>query len=161
MTEALRTYLLSVVAACLLSASLMALVPKGAVHRTLSFLCGLIVILAAIGPVAKINFSRMSQELSRVQIESDEASSGIEIDNRDLISAIIKEKAEAYILDKAKGLGFHPTVQVEMEDGEDYPYPAGVSLKGACTEQQKMELSEIIEQDLAIPKASQEWSSGE
>ena len=49
MTEAVREYLLSVVAVALLSGVVLALTPKGAVHRTLTFLSGLAMILTAWG----------------------------------------------------------------------------------------------------------------
>jgi len=159
MTEALRTYLLAVTAACLFSSILLALVPQGSVKRAMTFVCGLAVILTALGPVVKLDAGALARSISRAKIASDETASGITVDNRALISAIIKEKTETYIWDKAEELGFRPSVRVTMEDGGDYPYPARVSIAGTFTEAQKKELSEALEEELAIPKECQEWSS--
>lgn len=47
------------------------LVPKGTVHRTLTFLCGMTIILAALGPIAKLDFDHMAQSLAKARIRGD------------------------------------------------------------------------------------------
>ncbi len=158
MTEAVRDYLLSVVAVALLSGVVLALTPKGAVHRTLTFLCGLAMILAALGPIARLDFDALAQSMARARIQAREAAEGVQVDNRELIADIIKEEAEAYIWDKAEGLGCTPmevTVEVSMEG--EYPYPYRATLRILCTASQEQALRRALEQELAIPAERQEW----
>ena len=161
MTQAVRDYLLAVVAASLISSILLALVPKGPVHRTLTFLCGLALVLVTIGPVAKIDFDRMAASLARAEIAAEEAATGVTFENQDLMAAIIKEKAETYILDKANGLGFSPTVSMKVDTGGEYPYPYSVVITGSWNAAQREQLSIDLEQNLAVPAERQEWKTDE
>lgn len=161
MTDGFRGYLLSIVAISLLASLLLTLVPKGSVHRTLSFLCGLAVILVTIGPVAKLDFEDLARSFSQMQIGSDFSGEDVQTNNDELIAAIIKEKAETYIWDKAHALGLSLTVTVEVKTGDGYPYPYSVSVRGACSRQQKTQLERDIAANLAIPSQRQEWNTDE
>lgn len=161
MTEAIRSYLLSVVAISLLSSILLTVTPKGSVRKTLTFLCGLAMILVTLGPVAKMDFDRMAQSLAKAQIAAEEAASGVTIDNQELVAELIKEKSETYILDKAEDLGFWPSVEVTVQTDAEYPYPYQVKISGRCTEAQRQQLTRDLEQNLAIPAERQEWNTYE
>ncbi|MCI8525815.1 MAG: hypothetical protein HFF17_07815 [Oscillospiraceae bacterium] len=162
MNEAVRNYLISVVSIALLSGVVLALTPEGAVHRTLKFLCGLAVILAAIGPVARLDFDAMAQSLARVRVSAEAAAGEIEADSTELIADIIKEKTEAYIWDKADTLGMelaHVTAEVRC-DGT-YPYPYRVTIAGTFTPEQRSRMTRALEQELAVPEERQEWHTDE
>ena len=159
--EAVRGYLMSVIAVSLLTGTLLALTPKGSSRRTLTFLCGLAVILTAIGPAARIRVEDLASALARAGLEASEsAAPGISAD-QDLTAALIKEKAEAYILGEAAALGFSPSAEVTVETGGDFPYPSAVTISGACSAAQRAELQHIIEAELAIPPERQEWRTDE
>ncbi len=160
MTEAIRTYLLSVVAAALLTSTLLALTPKGPVHKTLSFLSGIVLILVALGPAARLDFDAIAESLSRIHFES--ARTLPETDEQVLRAAIIKEDAESYIWDKAAAAGFTPrSVTVEVRSGEAYPYPYAAEIRGPYTETQRRRLSALLEAELAIPEERQTWRTEE
>lgn len=162
MTAAVREYLLSVVAVALLSGVVLALTPKGAVHRTLTFLSGLAMILTALGPVAKLDFDALAQSMSRTRIEAAEAAEGITVDNTELIAELIKEESEAYIWDKAAALGMVPTeVMVEVRTDGTYPYPYRAVLTVSCTIEQRQSMQKLLEEELAIPAERQEWHTDE
>jgi len=162
MSEAVRTYLLSVVSVALLSGVVLTLTPEGTVHRTLKFLCGLAVILAAIGPVARLDFTAMAQSLARARVSAEAAAGEVEADSTELIAAIIKEESESYIWDKAEGLGMALTrVTVEVCCDGAYPYPYRAVLTGAFTPEQRTRLSRSLEQELAVPAERQEWHTDE
>lgn len=162
MTAAVREYLLSVVAVALLSGVVLALTPKGAVHRTLTFLSGLAMILTALGPVAKIDFDTIAQSMARTRIEAEEAAEGVTVDNTELIAEIIKEESETYIWDKAAALGLAPTeVLVEVQTDSAYPYPYRAVIHVKCTEEQRLTLQKTLEEELAIPAERQEWHTDE
>lgn len=161
MTQAFRDYLLSIVAISLLSSLLLTLVPKGNVHRTLSFLCGLAILLVTVGPVATVDFDDLARSISRFGMDADAQTQDVQTDNDELIAAIIKEKAETYILDKATSMGFSATAQVEVKTGEGYPYPYSARIGGHYSRQQKTRLEQDIEANLAIPSQRQEWYTDE
>lgn len=69
MTGALRNYLLSIVAAALLSGILLSLTPTGSVRRTLRFICGLVLVLAALGPAADLNVEHLSGSLTEIRMQ--------------------------------------------------------------------------------------------
>ena len=158
MTAAIREYLLSIVAVSLLSAILLALVPKGTVHRTLTFLCGLAVILATLGPIVRIDFDQIAQAMTRARVQAEEAAGGTALDSQELIAALIKEKAEAYIWDKAVSCGITPSeITVEVNTDGDYPYPYRAAVTGRFTSEQQAAVTRDLEENLAIPSQRQEW----
>ena len=162
MIAGVREYLLSVIATSLLSSVLLSLVPKGSVHRTLTFLCGLAMLLTALGPVVRLDFDAMAQALSRTHLQAAEAAEGVTADNSELIADIIKEEAQAYIWDKADSMGASLSeVEVEVQTDGTYPYPYSVSISGNCTAEQQDQLSRLLEEELAIPAERQEWHTDE
>ena len=162
MTEAVREYLLSVVAVALLSGVVLALTPKGAVHRTLTFLSGLAMILTALGPVARLDFDTLAQSMARTRIEAEEAAEGVTVDSTELIAELIKEESETYIWDKAVALEIELTeVTVEVRTDGSYPYPYSAVLTADCTEEQRQQFTKVLEEELAIPAERQEWYTDE
>ena len=161
MTGVLRNYLLSIVAVALLSGILLSLTPTGPVRRTLRFICGLVLLLAALGPVAKLDMERLAGSLSELRLRAEERVEEAEDGSMELMTALIKEKTEAYIWDKAASLGMTP-VRVEAEIGTEggYPCPRSVAITASCTAAQRRRLTELIERELAVPSSEQEWSKG-
>ncbi len=151
MTTFLRNYLLSIVAVSLLSSVLLAVVPKNSIHRTLQFLCGLLLLLVTISPVVQLDL----EDFSLMEITLPEP---VELpDQRELMSSIIKEEAEAYIWNKANDLGYTIQADVAVTTTDDYAYPSGVTITGSLPTYAKDQLSQDIAQNLAIPKNQQEW----
>jgi len=158
--DAVRTYLLALSAAALLCGTVMALLPKGGVRRVAGLSCGLLLSLAALGPFVRLDGDTLAQAISRYRMQAEEQRTGVEVRNRELVSAIIKEKTETYILDKAADMGLTLEVEVTMEDRDQSPYPQAVRLTGHATAEQKAVLSAYLEDNFAIPADRQEWSSG-
>ncbi len=161
MTVALRSYLLSIVAVALLSGILLSLTPTGPVRRTLRFICGLLLLLAALGPVARLDVERLAEDLSELRLQAGERANEMEDGSIELMEALIKEQTEAYIWDKAALLGV-TLMRVEVETGteEGYPCPRAVSITANCTAEQRRKLTELIERELAVPSSEQEWLKG-
>lgn len=161
MTGALRNYLLSIVAAALLSGILLSLTPTGSVRRTLRFICGLVLVLAALGPAADLDVEHLSGSLTEIRMQAGKQAETAEDGSMELLAALIKERTEAYIWDKAASLGM-TLGQVEVETGAEggYPAPCAVAITAGCTALQRRRLTELIERELAIPSSEQEWSEG-
>ncbi len=160
MTEALRNYLLAVVAAALLSSILLSLVPKGGVRRTLSFLCGLILLLTVLGPLADLDGAALAEQLARMRLETERSARAVEDGSRELEAALIKEQAEAYIWDKAAELGISlERVSVGVDVTGEVPALRAVEVTAACTPAQRQRIQAVIERDLGIARERQEWGS--
>lgn len=157
MTAAVRAYLLSIAAAALLLALVQALLPQGAVKRTATMAGSLLVILAVLSPLAKLDYDSLARSISKLQVETESLRTGIEVGNRELMAGIIKQRCETYILDKAGQMGLTLEVEITLSEGVDYPYPVSVTLRGAATEAQKRTLTAYITENLGIPAERQEW----
>ena len=155
--EAVRGYLFSLAAAAFLSALAAQLAPRGAARRGVTLACALLLTLTALRPLARIDPEDLALQLSRLDIETEEARTQVNLKNRALMEMIITEKTQAYILDKAVGLGLSIEAEVQTKDTGQGPYPYAVTLRGSPTAQQKLALQALIARNLAIPEERQAW----
>ena len=160
-TEGLRSYLTALVGVSLISAAVLSLIPKGSVKRAAGLTCGLILAITAIQPITTIQDFTLAQAISRVWMQTESARTGIEVKNRELVSAIIKQKSETYILDKADKMGLKLTAEVTVKDDGVYPYPSGAVLTGRYTDLQQEELERYITNETGIPPEAQIWKRTE
>ena len=158
MMEVVRGYLLRLTAGAFLSAGLLALIPKGTSKKAAAVLCGLVMLLLALTPLAQLDYDALSEAISRLELEKEEARTGIEIRNQELVARIISGRVQAYILDKAASLGLTVTVELEMETRAATPYPKAVTIHGEATPAQKQQLQQYLEQTFAIPVQRQVWT---
>ena len=114
--------------------------------------------LLALTPLAQLDYDALSEAISRLELEKEEAGTGIEIRNQELVARIISGRVQAYILDKAASLGLTVTVELEMETRAATPYPKAVTIHGEATPAQKQQLQQYLEQTFAIPVQRQVWT---
>ena len=157
--DAVRRYLFSLCAAALLCSLVRALVPKGRMKSICSLLCGMFLAMTALSGLAGWALEDVAEELSRMRIAAEEARTGVEIRNREALQAIIKQKTEAYIWDKAQELGLAVAIDVTVAEDASYPYPAAVRITGSFSEMQRQSLTRYIEENLAIGKEQQTWTN--
>lgn len=155
MTEWIQSWLMGVTGAAMVLALAECLTPEGSVKRICRTVGGVVLLLAAISPVVKLEEAELSQITQRYHIDAQEFGSELEKKNDFLYESIIAENASAYILDKAQELGMtcQVSVTVGWEDGT--PRLAAATVKGTWTVEQKNELSQILESDLGIPASLQ------
>ena len=156
--SAVREYLLSLVAVSLLTVLSRSLIPEGGVRRIASVICGLLLAICALSPLLQFDIDTAAQSIARIQMEKETLRTGVEVKNRELVSQIIKQTTQTYILDKAASMGLSVQAEVEMNDEGSYPYPYRVTLTGACTEAQRRQLARSIEENLGIPAERQAWN---
>lgn len=157
MIEAVRGYLLRITAGAFAGAILLAALPKGTPRRVAAMLCGLLMLLLALTPLAELDYDSLAEAISRLELEKEEARTGIEIQNQELVASIISGRVQTYILDKASSLGMQISVELEMETRAATPYPSGVTIRGAVTPTQKQQLQTYLEQTFAIALERQVW----
>ena len=158
MTEALRSYFLSITGAALICAVLQALVPSGTVKKVAGLIAGMIMIVTVLTPLTKLDAATIAQSISQLQMQANVDQSGIEVQNKEIIARIIEQQCTEYIEDKAESLGTSVQVTVVTEQQADYPYPSAVTISGDYSELQRQVLTRYIEENLAIPEQEQVWT---
>lgn len=156
---AVRGYLLRLCAGAIFGTVLPALLPEGTARKTAAGLCALVMLLLALTPLAQLDYEALAETISRMELEKEEARTGIEIQNQELVAKIISSRIQTYILDKATAMGLTLTVELEMQTRTDTPYPTAVTIQGEATPAQRKQLQAWLEQTFAIPLQKQEWTS--
>ena len=155
MIGALRTWLLSIIAAGLVLAILYALVPKGRLRPIVRTTGGVALMLVILQPVLgfdfrdfAVSYQDYAQEIQALTEEYREADAAE-------LAAIIEQRTAAYISDKGAALGVdcHAVVETELRSG--VPYPCAVTLDVERNET----LAACIAADLGIGKEAQVWQA--
>lgn len=157
MMDEIRRYLLSLVCAAMISALIMRLVRgRGSLSGIAKVLCGLFITYTVLEPLPAFDISDLSKPLSQYSAEAASAGEmGIAL-SRVAFRGSIKERTEAYILDKAKTLEANLQVEVELSS-DDIPTPKTVTISGKASPYVKKQLSGMIEKDLGVGVENQRW----
>ena len=150
-------YILRLTAAAIFAAVAIHLIPKGPIREFGSFMGMLLVTLAVISPIAKLKPQRVEDVFRSMETQISHTQSTVERSNRELLSELIKERCETYILDKAAAMELELSVEVTLDASDTYPIPDSVLLTGAYSEEAHSKLSSFIEEKLGIASADQEW----
>ncbi len=153
--SAIFQYLVCVIASALLGSLVQQIAPPGTAGRVAKLACGLLVMLCMISPVLRLDSGKIAAWISELELQKDAAFTGIEVQTKDLQADIISDKVEAYVLDKAESLGLQIEAEVSMNTEGTYPYPDGITIRGAFTQGQKALLQSYIEENFAIPEDRQ------
>ena len=154
--ELIKEYLLSITAAALICGAISSLTSKNAsISKLMQLLCGLFLAITVIRPIVEVQLDNIDS-FTELLVEDGEiaASTGKEMAAEEM-KRIIKEKTEAYILDKAKNIGAEISVEISLND----LVPTGVTVVGNLSPYARSSLAAIITQELNIPPEAQIWKS--
>ena len=152
----MRQYLLSIVGAAIICS----IAKNISNEKTLSgamlrLVAGIIMTVTILAPVINLDLNDLPlmttnfmDEASAIAAEGEEMAASAR-------NAIISDRSEAYILDKAAAFGAALEVEVTISDGT--MMPEGARIKGAISPYAKLQLQRIMEQDLQIAKENQQW----
>lgn len=153
--DGLKNYLIAVCSAAILSAILKQLIGKSKMSSgTVNLLSGLFVAICIISPWK--DFSLQDLEIYNplhTQLGQSYVETGKRI-TQNQIDAIISEKIESYILEKANQLGVQVEVSVELAE-DSIPFKSIVS--GRLSPEEKKTLSAFLEKEIGIQKEMQIW----
>ena len=154
-----KDWLLGVTAAAMLLAMAEGLTPKGTVRQIGKLTGGLVLMVAILQPVLKVDYGTLSGSLSRFRDDLGIYEAEPKTENLQLMKSIIEAKSAAYIQDKAADLGIMCQAEVACtaDSEEEYPYPAAATVTGDLTEAEISRLQILIEGDLAIPVQAQTY----
>ena len=153
----MEAYLIRLTAAAILGAVVKRLAPKGGPGRAARLGAGLLVLITAFGPVADLDTLAAAEHLAQSAYADPLTTEELSRAGNTLLSGLISQEAEAYILDKAREAGLELQVTVKNRDLEGYPVPWRVTLTGPISDSKKAVLAAAIAQDLGIPEERQEW----
>lgn len=147
-------YVLSLCAAALVSGILMDLNREGLPGQVMKVLCGLFLMLTALGPLGRLSLPDVGDWAAKWQEEAREAVAEGERYAAQNRRTGITDGLDAYILDKAAALGLEVQARVTLSDEE---LPVEVELTGSPTPAQKRQLEEQLVGALGISKEAVRW----
>ena len=162
MMNVLKSWIIGITCAAMIIAAIQSLVPDGATRKVANLAGGLFLLLVLAAPLTKLD----SWSLLLTQTEYHMWENGtidlLKIENKRLIIDIVEEQTESYISDKAERLGISCAVGVVCVCNEEgNVFPKSVSIKGNLTETERKELSQWIENELAVLEKNQTFEEGE
>lgn len=156
--SAIKEYLVGVITAAILCAIVSQLAgTKGFLGKTMKLITGVFMLLALIAPVANLKIHSPGQYFTDMSLQADHITMSAAAESRESVSEIIKERTQAYILDKANAYGAEVSVEVILSDGE-IPQPESVIVTGSVSPYLKKTLSDVIQRDLGISTEAQIWN---
>ena len=152
----MRAYILSVIAAALVTAVLGTLAGSGPMGKLFKLLAGIFMALTVVSPLLQVEVPDPEAWFaSYTHAGQAAAAQGAEM-AEEAQQAFIKTQVETYILDKAALYGAELAVEAAL-DGEGIP--VGVTLTGEISPYAKERLVQIIREDLGLGEEAQQWCS--
>jgi len=156
--DGIKEYLFGVIAAAIICAIVSQLAGKDSfLGAAMKLITGVFMLLVLISPVMKLRIRSTADLLSDISYQADQITSAATASTHESISTIIKERTQAYILDKASAQGVNVSVSVELSNDE-IPRPVSVHISGDISPYKKKILSEKIANELGIGTEAQIWN---
>lgn len=153
--EALRQYIISVVAAALLCGIVTGLMPQGRSSQIIRMVCGLFLAYTVLAGLTGLDLQIPDWDVLAVTDARQAAALGESL-GEVALTQVIKEQTEAYILDKAAALGLSLEVEVSLDESQ---VPQSVVLEGQASPYERQQLQNTIARELGIAKENQQWIS--
>ena len=155
--EWMKNWLFSIVCAAMVATVADALSPKGFPKQLARYAGGLLVLLAVLGPVKRLDSNAIGDAMANLKGRYSGYTEAFAQQNTEVTKAIIAEETAAYISDKAAGLGITQCrVEVRCRITEEgFPAPDTVRVEGCGDEKAWETLSRAITADFAIEKSAQ------
>lgn len=154
--EAIGQYVLRLVCGAIICSCLMALCAAGSTGKMLRMLCGMYLVYLALSPLMGFDALIPDADWGALQDEAQFFSSSGQTQAENALTAVIKERTEAYILDEAESL--QTQLQVRVEIDSQTQRPISVCLEGKITPYAKQVLSDYLTNELGIQKEDQHWT---
>lgn len=158
----LKQWILGITCAALVGAAAEALAPAGRVKKAGRLAVGLLLLLAVVKPLGELDCGALAGALGSYRPDTAACEAALEEKSGAVLKAVIEERTNAYISDKAKTLGMSCTAEVTWYYGADGEVrPEAVVVRGEFTETQRGELSRALEGELGIPAERQSFERTE
>ncbi len=150
----MRAWLLGIVLTALAGGLARQLAPRGREQAVVRLVSGLLLTLAILRPLAEWRWDGSGWDPGALERQAEEQAENFRKNQQDTLSAIIEERTEAYIWDKANQLGLRCTAEVTAAAGESgIPLPVSAVIRGPYDEA----LARCIEEEVGIPAEKLIW----
>lgn len=129
---------------------------KSSTGNLCRMICGLFLAFTVLKPFVQLDLGRLETIAQAYSVTADAAAAQGEVLANEAAREIIKQKTEAYILDKAGLYDCHLHVEIAIGEGNP-PVPESVVIHGDASPYARMSLQRLIAEDLNIPKEHQKW----
>ena len=148
--------MLSVICAALVCGILTDMSAKTSFEKLIRLLCSVFLAVTVVYPLIRYRFPGWNADMSIFLPGDEDAVAQGEKIYFQSIASIIRTETEAYILKEAKSIGADLTVAVELDAGNP-PAPESVTIRGNFEASVETTLSQLIADELGIPKEHQTW----
>ena len=152
----MKNYILSIVIAaiiCSLSSAL--LNEQKAIGKLVKLLSGILMTVTLLNPLKTVTFKNISIYFDNISNEAQAYANEGKISSQYDTAAIIKERTEAYILEKANAMNLDISLEVHLD--ENNSIPSSVTISGELAPYEKSVLSDYIKETLGISEEHQQW----
>lgn len=147
-------YICTVTAAALVVAILTALSGSGTMGALVKLVAGVFMALTVVSPLLKLELPDPQAWMSGFEIDGEAAAASGQALADEAYQAIIKQRTEAYILDKAARYGADLEVEVTLDD---QGIPVAVTLHGNVSPAARAALTKELALDLGLGEEVQQW----
>ena len=156
--EALGRYILSVTAAAILLGILRSLLgKKGRGAALVQLIGGLFLTFTMVAPMADVDLDAIFDSPWMFSADASVFADEGHAISQEQLRSIIKERSEAYILDKASS--YHAQLDVDVIVSQDaMPIPTAVRLRGSISPYVKGEMEQWLQDNMGIQKENQLWN---
>lgn len=155
--EFVRQYLISIIVASVIVGIVSRFInKKNGNFAVIRLICGIFLSFTILNPLFKLKIEKIGDfYIDITENASSFVSEGKEV-AVDAAGEIIKEKLQAYILDKASTLQLDVGVELTLDENLP-PSPQTVTIVGDISPYAKNVLSAFLEKEIGIAKENQQW----
>ena len=158
MTGVVRQWLLGVTCTALVMAIADSLAPEGSVKRVCRMAGGLALLLAAVGPLLRLDSGILDNMLEEYRTAARYYAETLKEQNNSFYQTVIEESTAADIVDKAEEMGISCQAEVTISyDENGVPCPWEVTARGDWTDETREALERLLEDDLGVPPQRQHY----
>ena len=158
--EILKTWIMSLAGAAVLTALCMAITPEGQAKKAVKFVCGLVMIVCFAAPIIG-GLPHISVDMGRFSADAGDIMARAKENTETVTRTLRQSHCETYISDKGKLLGLEELeVSVEVRWSEEgYWYPVSAEIQGAIGSPDAVQnLEWYITTELGIQEDAIYWS---
>lgn len=144
MMEGIRSWVMGVVAVGILVSICLGLSPGGKVQKVSRFCGGLLLFLAVVTPLTKLDINESFQEFQDYCAQLSESSDEQKETSGNITKKLVISQSEACIKNQAKTLGANVEVTVTCRSKDGLSIPSKVSIVGDLTRHQQQKLTRWI-----------------
>lgn len=156
MTDGIREYIISIIAASVVCAICKGITSKSASSKIVHILCGIFLLFTFLGPLKKIDLLDMTGVFRWNESISTDAVQRGEALTHSAMAEIISAEIASYVLERADALGAEVRIQVVLND-EDIPAPVGIELEGQVSPYVRSQLEAFIQENIGLGREAIRW----